>query len=169
MHKAFQLWVMKHIHSLILMVAICLTANAQLVVKVIDGDTYKVLLNGKLQNIRLQNVDAPELDQYFGKAIKDSVTKLLEGSMLSLELHSSDIYGRTLVTATYKGMSLDSLLIAKGWVWFYTKYSKQLDLKDYEAAARLKGLGLWRCEHNVPPWIWRKLNKRNKRLYEVCR
>ncbi len=61
---------MKHIHTLILMVAICLTANAQLVVKVIDGDTYKVLLNGKLQNIRLQNVDAPELDQYFGKAIQ---------------------------------------------------------------------------------------------------
>ncbi len=159
---------MKHIHTLILMVAICFTANAQLVVKVIDGDTYKVLLYGKLQNIRLQNVDAPELDQYFGKAIKDSVAKLLEGSMLSLELHSSDIYSRTLVTATFKGMSLDSLLIAKGWAWFYTKYSKKLDLKIYEAAAKLKGLGLWRCEQSVPPWIWRKLSKRNKRLYEVC-
>lgn len=159
---------MKHIYTLVLMVVICFNANAQLVVKVIDGDTYKVLLNGKLQNIRLQNIDAPELDQYFGKAIKDSVAKLLNGATLLLELRSSDIYGRTLVTATYKGMSLDSLLIAKGWAWFYTKYSKQLDLKIYEAAARLKGLGLWRCEHNVPPWIWRKLNKRNKRLYEVC-
>ncbi len=159
---------MKHIHTLILMTAICFKADAQLVVKVIDGDTYKVLLNGKLQNVRLMNVDAPELDQYFGKAVKDSVTTLIEGNMIALELHSSDIYGRTLVTATYKGMSLDSLLIAKGWAWFYTSYSKNLDLKYYEAAARLKGLGLWRCEHTVPPWIWRKLNKRNKRLYEVC-
>lgn len=159
---------MKHIHTLILIVAVCINTNAQLVVKAIDGDTYKVLQNGKLRNVRLQNVDAPELDQYFGKAIKDSVAKLLEGSVLSLELHSNDIYGRTLVTARYKGMSLDSLLIAKGWAWFYTKYSKQLDLKIYEAAAKLKGLGLWRCEHNVPPWMWRKLNKRNKRLYEVC-
>jgi len=159
---------MKHIHTLILMVAICFAANAQLVVKVIDGDTYKVLLNGKLQNVRLLNVDAPELDQYFGVAIKDSVANLIKGSVIALELHSSDIYGRTLVTATYKRMSLDSLLIAKGWGWFYTSYSKKFDLKYYEAAAKLKGLGLWRCEHNVPPWIWRKLNKRNKRLYEVC-
>lgn len=159
---------MKQIHTLILLVALSLTVKAQLVVKVIDGDTYKVLLNGKLKNIRLQNVDAPELDQYFGKAIRDNVAKLLEGSVLLLELHSTDIYGRTLVTANYKRMSLDSLLIAKGWAWFYPKYSKELDLKIYEAAAKLKGLGLWRCEHNVPPWIWRKLSKRNKRLYEVC-
>jgi len=159
---------MKHIHTLILMVAICFNANAQLVVKVIDGDTYKVLLNGKLQNVRLMNVDAPELDQYFGKAVKDSVTTLIEGNMIALELHSSDIYGRTIVTATYKGMSLDSLLIAKGWAWFYISYSRNTDLKYYEAAAKLKGLGLWRCEHNVPPWIWRKLNRRNKRLYEMC-
>jgi len=167
-HKAFQLWVMKHIHTLILMTAICFKADAQLVVKVIDGDTYKVLQNGKLQNVRLMNVDATELDQYFGKAVKDSVANLIKGSVIALELHSSDIYGRTIVIATYKGMSLDSLLIAKGWAWFYTSYSKNFDLKYYEAAARLKGLGLWRCEHNVPPWIWRKLNRHNKRLYEVC-
>lgn len=159
---------MKHIHTLILMAAICFTAKAQLVVKVIDGDAYKVLLNGKLQNVRLLNVDAPELDQYFGKAIKDSVANLIQGSVIALELHSSDIYGRTLVTAAYRGMSLDSLLIAKGWAWFYTSYSKKIDLTYYEAAARLKGLGLRRREHNVPPWIWRKLNRRNKRLYEVC-
>jgi endonuclease YncB( thermonuclease family) len=159
---------MKHIHTLILMVAICFTANAQLVVKVIDGDTYKVLLNGKLQNVRLMNVDAPELDQYFGKAVRDSVAKLIQGSVILLESHSSNIYGRTLVTATFKGMSLDSFLIAKGWACFYPTYSKNLDLRYYEAAARLKGLGLWRCEQIVPPWIWRKLNKRNKRLHEVC-
>lgn len=159
---------MKHIHTLILIVTICFTANAQLVVKVIDGDTYKVLFNGKMQNIRLMNVDAPELDQYFGKAAKDCVAKLIQGKVISLELHSSDNYGRTLVNAYYKGMSLDSLIISKGWACFYSSYSKKLDLKYYEAAAKLKGLGLWRCEQFVPPWIWRKLNKRNKRLYEVC-
>lgn len=159
---------MKLIHTLILTVAICFAANAQLVVKVIDGDTYKVLLNGKLQNVRLMNVDAPEMDQYFGKAVRDSVSKLILGSVIVLEQHNSDIYGRTIINANYKGMPLDSLLIAKGWAWFYTSYSKNLDLKYYEAAAKLKGLGLWRCDHRVPPWIWRKLNRRNKRLYEMC-
>lgn len=159
---------MKQVHTQILIAVIGFTAKAQLVVKVIDGDTYKVLLNDKLQTVRLMNIDAPELDQFFGKAVKDSVANFIQGNVIALELHSSDMYGRTIVTAAYKGMSLDSLLIAKGWAWFYTSYSNNTDLRYYEAAARLKGLGLWRCEHNVPPWIWRKLNRRNKRLYEVC-
>jgi micrococcal nuclease len=146
-----KLWDMKHIQTLILMVAICFIVNAQLVVKVIDGDTYKVLLNGKLKNVRLVNVDAPELDQYFGIAVRDSVAKLIQGSFITLQLHSKDIYGRTIVSATYKGMSLDSLLIAKGWACFYTSYSKNTDLKYYEAEVRLKGLGIWKCAHPVPP------------------
>ena len=142
---------MKHIQTLILMAAICFTANAQLVVKVIDGDTYKVLLNGKLKNVRLVNVDAPELDQYFGIAARDSVAKLIQGFFITLKLHRSDIYGRTIVSATYKGRSLDSLLIAKGWACFYNSYSKNTDFKYCEAAARLKGLGIWKCAHPVPP------------------
>ena len=133
------------------MVAICFNVNAQLVVKVIDGDTYKVLINGKLQNVRLQNVDAPELGQCFGKNIKDSVTILLQNKVVKVVGSKTDLYGRLIAKISIKGMSLDSLLIAKGWAWFYTKYSKQLDLKIYENIARQKGLGTWQCPEPVPP------------------
>jgi endonuclease YncB( thermonuclease family) len=142
---------MKQIITLILLVAICWQMQAQIVVKVIDGDTYKVLLDGKIKTVRLANVDAPELDQYLGKPIKDSVANLIQGSTISLEAHSTDLYGRLIVNTTYKGMSLDSLLIAKGWAWFYAKYSHKLDLKNYEAGAKLKGLGIWQCVQPVPP------------------
>jgi endonuclease YncB( thermonuclease family) len=155
----------------VLFILICFVSICQtkcVVTRVIDGDTYEVLYHQQKVTVRLQNGDAPELDQYFGKAAKDSVSKLILGSVITLAPQGSDIYGRTIISASYKGMPLDSFLIAKGWAWFYTSYSKNLDLKYYEAAAKLKALGLWRCDHSVPPWIWRKLNRRNKRLYEMC-
>ena len=136
--------------------------------KVIDGDTYKVLLNGKAQTLRLQNVDAPELGQYFGKTTSDSVAALIQLHQVQLEIQGSDLYGRQLVNIHINGMRLDSLLIAKGWACFYSSYSHNRQLSIYEAIAKLKGIGLWRCAHPVPPWIWRKLSKRNKRLYEMC-
>lgn len=142
---------MKRNFILIVLATICWHTQAQTVIKVIDGDTYKVLFNGKKRTIRLANVDAPELDQYLGETVKDSVSKLLEGTTLSLEAQTTDLYGRLIVTAAYKKMSLDSLLIAKGWAWFYTKYSRKADLKKYEAAAKLKGLGVWQCVQPVPP------------------
>ncbi|WP_460552777.1 hypothetical protein [Ferruginibacter profundus] len=53
------------------------SATAQIIVSVHDWDTYKVLLNGKIQRVRLMNPDAPALDQYFGKVVRDSVAALI--------------------------------------------------------------------------------------------
>lgn len=160
---------MKHLHILIWMVAICLVTKAQVVTRVIDGDTYQVLLQGTIQTVRLMHVDAPELDQYFGKTVKDSVTVLLERQMVQLTIHGKDIYGRVLAEITINGQSLDSLMVTKGWAFFYNKYSNKIVLGEYELAAKRKGLGLWYCANPVPPWQWRQLNGRYKRLYEGCR
>ncbi|MFY7963516.1 MAG: thermonuclease family protein, partial [Chitinophagaceae bacterium] len=65
--------------------------------------------------------------------------------------YKTDLYGRLLVSATFNGMSLDSLLIAKGWVWFYSVYSQRMDLKNIENAAKHNCLGLWNCTQPVPP------------------
>lgn len=164
-----QFCVMKYIPTILFFLFFSIFAQAQTVVAVHDGDTYSVLQNGKIQIVRLQNVDAPELGQFFGNAVRDSAAKLLLKRKIDIEDHGFDLYGRQLVAIFIDGKSLDSVLISNGWAWFYAKYSHNLQLNIYEAAARKKGLGLWKCEHNVPPWIWRKLSKRNKRLYEVCR
>ena len=53
------------------MIAIASNAMAQntaKVVRVVDGDTYKLLSNGKIITARLVNVDAPETMQNFGEA-----------------------------------------------------------------------------------------------------
>ncbi len=141
---------------------------AQLVTKVHDGDTYKVLFHGKLLNVRLKNIDAPEIGQSFGFAARDSVALLLLNQTVQLDSFGIDMYGRIMGSIRIHGMALDSLMTSKGWVWFYVAYSKDELLPTYEAAARAKGLGLWRCAKPIPPWVYRKLNSYNKRLYDNC-
>jgi endonuclease YncB( thermonuclease family) len=148
----------------------CLTTTAQLVVHVYDGDTYRIIRDGKLQVIRLANVDAPELNQYYGTTVRHAVSNLVLGKVVEVHPTKKDLYGRTIAKVMVGGQSLDSLLIANGWAWNYLPYSKYNPaLSIYESQAKTAGLGMWKCMHNVPPWVWRQFNKRQKRLNEMCR
>ncbi|MBS1744086.1 MAG: thermonuclease family protein [Bacteroidetes bacterium] len=147
----------------------CFISSAQLVVQVIDGDTYKVLDKGKLKVIRLANVDAPEMDQYYGKLVKAAVSKLILAKTIGLDERRPDRYGRMIADVTINGKSLDSLMVANGWAWHYVSVSLNPSLTDYQVKAIDAKAGFWKCNHNVPPWVWRKLNKRQKRLKEMCR
>ena len=86
---------MKYIQTLFLILATCLTTSAQLVVQVYDGDTYKILDQRKLTVIRLANVDAPELSQYYGTVVKAGVSKLILGKTVKIDPGMKDRYGRT--------------------------------------------------------------------------
>lgn len=163
-----QLCSMKNLLILVFVLLGLFSANAQLVTKVHDGDTYKVFYHGKLLNVRLRNIDAPELGQNYGFAARDSVAALLTNQTVELDSFGIDMYGRTMGSIRIEGMALDSLMVCKGWAWFYVAYSKDKLLPLYEAAARAKGIGLWQCSKPVPPWVFRKMNKENKRIYDVC-
>ncbi len=120
-------------------------------IRVIDGDTYEVLLNGKKKHIRLMNVDAPELKQAFGAAIKDSLINLLKAKTVKIEIFKLDIYGRMLAKVSYQGKALDSLLVAKGWAWCYEKYNTNNLLAMQQIVAIQQRKGLWNCPKPVPP------------------
>lgn len=120
-------------------------------IRVIDGDTYEVLLNGKKKHIRLMNVDAPELKQAFGLAVKDSLINLLKTKTVKIEIFKLDIYGRLLAKVSYQGKALDSLLVAKGWAWCYEKYNTKEALPSLQIIATSQGKGLWYSHRPVPP------------------
>lgn len=61
---------MKYLQTILLMLFFQIGAAAQFVIKVIYGDTYKILLDGEVQHVRLKNVDAPELKQFFERLLK---------------------------------------------------------------------------------------------------
>lgn len=121
------------------------------IIRVIDGDTYEVLLNGKKQPIRLMNVDAPELKQAFGSFVKDSLNHLLKNKTVEISALKLDIYGRLLVQINYQGKALDSLLVAKGWAWCYEEYNTNKALPTQQILATAQRKGLWHCHKPVPP------------------
>lgn len=138
-------------------------------IRVVDGDTFELLCDSKKKMCRLKNVDVPELDQYYGKIVTDSLKMLIEGKLVKVLESDRDVYGRHLVKIEWDGIPLDSFLIDRGWAWHYHAFSDNLTLANVQDYARKNQCGLWQCGYNVPPWIWRSLNKRNKRFYRLCR
>ncbi len=151
------------------MIAHCeLQSQEVKVQRVVDGDTYQVLLSGKKEMIRVLNVDAPELNQAFGLKVKDSLTNLILYKTILIEGIKTDLYGRLLAKVSFQGKALDSLLVANGWAWCYAKYNRNKILPELQQMAIQSAKGLWQCQQAVPPWIWRKMNLRNRRLYGMC-
>lgn len=76
------------------------------VVKVIDGDTIKVKINGKIETVRLIGVDTPEVDsgvtkqECFGNEASKKTKELLENKFVRLEddpsQDNTDRYSRLL-------------------------------------------------------------------------
>ncbi len=127
------------------------------VVKVIDGDTLDVSLNGKTTRVRLIGVNSPEsVDprksvECFGVEASNEAKKLLLGQFVKLESDDSqqniDRYGRLLRYVYLEdGTSFNKEMIELGFANEYTyqtPYKYQKEFKEAEVEARLNKRGLW--------------------------
>ena len=141
------------------------------ITRVIDGDTYVARIKEIEYTCRLENVDTPEKDQFMGLTIKDSVNLLLLNKNCVFEIHGFDKYRRALVNIKLDDQKLDSILITRGWAWFYPAIRSHqyiLPLPSLEVNARFSMLGIWKCYFNIPPWIWRQFSKPQKLSFNKC-
>lgn len=133
------------------------------VVKVTDGDTLTVNIDGKNQSVRLIGVNTPEtVDprrpvQCFGKEASNAAHVLLDEQSVRLETDPSqgerDAYGRLLAyvflpaqAGLPDGRMLNEYLIANGYGHEYTfniPYKYQAAFKAAEIEARAAQKGLW--------------------------
>ena len=144
------------------------------VIRVIDGDTIKVKDdNNRKFKIRLLGIDAPELKQIFGKESSRYLNKIINGKLVTIVSKSNngkpytlDFYKRILGKIYFDGTDINLLMVRKGFAWHYKKYKKSQSLEDQqsygiaEKYARVNKFGLWAKDSLVPPWEWRKINKR---------
>lgn len=134
------------------------------VVGVSDGDTIKVMRNGKAEKVRLSGIDSPEKKQAFGNKAKQFTSDLVFGKVVKVEVSDVDRYGRSVGEVFLPdGRSLNRELIKAGFAWWYSKYSKDESLGELEKTARFARKGLWRDPRPVPPWEFRKDRKLMKR------
>lgn len=131
--------------------------NAQ-VTEVIDGDTLRVKINGKVEKVRLLAIDTPETKdprkevQCFGKEATKKMESLVSKKQIRLVPDKSqgdrDKYKRLLrYVYLENGTFVNAVMVKEGYAFSYKKYpTKYLkDFNNLERMAREKNLGLWKA------------------------
>lgn len=127
------------------------------VVKVVDGDTLSVAMDGGVEKVRLIGVNTPEtVDprrevQCFGKEASERMKELVSGKIVALEYDESqgtrDTYGRLLAYVYLEDrVMVNRKLIAEGYAYEYTylhPYEYQKEFRDLQRLAKSSQRGLW--------------------------
>lgn len=127
------------------------------IVRVIDGDTVDVDINGQTERIRLIGLDTPEtVDprkpvQCFGKEASDKAKSILTGQKVKIETDPSqglrDKYGRLLAYIFLPdGTLFNQTMIEEGYGHEYTynlPYKYQTEFKASQVRVRELKKGLW--------------------------
>ena len=136
------------------------------VVRVIDGDTVILLIEGQECTIRLIGVDTPETvhpakpEESYGQEASRFLANLLKGESVYLEhergVSQRDKYGR-LLAYPYRcpgGLFVNLEIVRQGYGYAYTRYPfKYMALFcDYERKAKASGKGLWGTEMPTSPY-----------------
>lgn len=130
------------------------------VVNVSDGDTFRAIIDGEIQRVRLSDIDCPEKNQAYGTKARQFTTDRIKGRHVHVRIDGKDRYGRILGTVFLEdGTNLNEELVKNGLAWHYKDYSSKQHFADFEKQARMSGKGLWSQKKPVAPWTYRK-NKR---------
>lgn len=143
------------------------------VTSVVDGDTIKANIRGKIETIRLLGIDTPEtVDprkpvQCFGKAASDKMKSFVLGKSVILIDDSTqgnrDKYNR-LLRYVYLPNSVRTFvngeMVKQGYAFSYRQYPTKLltRFNAWEKYARENNLGLWgSCQLSPTPTIIKKI------------
>lgn len=137
------------------------------VVKVIDGDTIQVKINGKTETLRLIGINSPEIAdtrkpvQCFGVKASNKAKKILTDRSVFLEKDmtqdNQDKYGRLLRYVFLEDeTNFNQLMISEGYAYEYTysiPYKYQAEFMQAEEEARENKKGLWADDacRNITP------------------
>lgn len=134
---------------------------------VINGDTVIVQdTNNKRHKVYLLGIDAPEMDQDFGKQSKAYLDKLLLARnyqvkvIITRHTRAGDIVGTVFATElnSKQYSNINGMMVMSGHAWANPRTSKQYIA--VEKIARNRKVGLWRQTKPMAPWKWRQRHKR---------
>jgi endonuclease YncB( thermonuclease family) len=131
------------------------------VVSIADGDTLTLLTAANQQvKVRLHGIDTPEARQPWGTRARQALSEITFRHDVRVEVKDTDRYGRT-VGRVYAGpLDVNAELVRRGMAWVYSRYNRDPALPALEAEARAARRGLWADPRPVPPWDWRRQNRR---------
>lgn len=139
------------------------------VVRITDGDTLQIRCGEEIHKIRLIGIDAPESGQAFGGDSRQTLAELTAGKPVVVIWSKRDRYGRLLGVVLVGSLNVNLEQLRMGYAWYFARYAKdcpeieRVQFATAEAEARSAGVGLWKQQQPVPPWVWRRLVKQKAR------
>ncbi len=137
------------------------------VVRVADGDTFNLLVDGKQLRIRMASIDAPEITkdsdrpgQAQSQASKNALAALIAGKTLTLTCHERDRYDRNVCDVPLSdGTTANQKQVESGMAWAnmekHGKFMRDPKIPELEQQAKRAGVGIWQQGGAVSPWVWR--------------
>lgn len=130
------------------------------VLKVTDGDTIHVIIEGQDETVRLigintpENVDPRRAVECFGKEASVRMKEIAKGQIVRLEYDDTqalrDTYGRLLAYVYLEdGQMINRKMIAEGYAYEYTymtPYRYQKEFRQLQSLAQSAKRGLWAPE-----------------------
>lgn len=134
------------------------------IIAVLDGDTFEVKINGKIEKVRMLGIDTPEtVDprkpvQCFGKEASDNTKSMLSHHFVTLKIDMKqsvlDKYGRILAYVYREdGLFINEFFLENGYAREYTygkAYSLQKEFKALQKIAQEQKNGLWESCNDLP-------------------
>jgi hypothetical protein len=152
------------IFSLLLFVAPSLSAETILsgkVVKIVDGDTFDLLINGKTTcRIRLKDIDSPEKGQDYYTVCKQALADYIFNQQVSVSFEKRDRNQRIIGTVYNGQVNVNLIMVQEGYAWHYKKYSSDILFSKAEEQAKNVKRGLWQQPKPMAPWDFRKDRRR---------
>lgn len=126
------------------------------VIKIIDGDTFDIVLsNHEVVRIRMLHIDAPEKKQDFGNASKQALAKNIFGKQIRVVYEHKDRNGRVLGEVFVGEQNINLWMVTEGWAWHFIRYSKNKKYAAAQQTAKIYKKGLWKQTQAIPPWVFR--------------
>ncbi len=98
-----------------------------LVAHVHDGDTVTLLDDQKRQHkIRLDGIDAPELDQAFSKASRRNLQEHALRRTATAQCHKTDRHARQVCRVQVEGNDTGRTQLEAGFAWIFRRYEREL-------------------------------------------
>ncbi|MGK6307267.1 thermonuclease family protein [Variovorax sp. DT-64] len=148
-----------------------------LVVAISDGDTLKVRCGepGSFRQltVRLHAIDAPELNQPFGRRAKEALSRMAYRKTARLDCKlDEDRYHRRICRVQVapdscseapcaKTLDVGLAMLTVGMAWWSRTHAGEQSPAERgqyafaESEAKARRAGLWADQRPVPPWRWR--------------
>ena len=140
-------------------------ATPTTVIRVYDGDTLNVDVQGETITLKLYGIDAPESGQDGNVAATRFLRRLVLEHPVKIKVMETDRLNQAFAVVVREGKesSVNAAIVANGYAWVYPDGCKAdacLNWKKMESQARTLKLGIWSDYDVVPPWEFKERQRK---------